>query len=832
MFSHELESRFHWWILSDARYALRLLARSPLFTVTAIVSLAIGIAATTVIFGLADTLAFQASPGVRDSARVVDIARTTNAAGFGTMSYPTFRHLRDHTQTLESMAATTLAPVPLSMSDGTISGRVYGRTVSAAFFDVLGVQPALGRFFRADEDEIPDARPVVVLSHRFWEARFRFDPGVLNRAIRLNNVVFTVIGVAEAGFENTTFVGTDLWVPMAMAGTAQGERTADLLGNPRSTWHMAIGRLERGVTREAAQAELNTLLDAFKADTPSVPASHGVVVVRSGRVPPPVRLAFGAFVGLLFVLTGGLLAIACSNVAGMLLARATARHREMATRLALGASRGRLIGQMLIETLVLFLAAGLAAVPVTLWLASALQVFLPASFAVPIALELSVTVRTWLFAVGISLGTGVVFGLAPARHALERDVSQMLHGRSSTANRERLRLRHGLVIAQVALSLAMVITAGLFVRTLQAASHTDLGFQTANIDIVSIDTTLAGATGSRAVPLVNRVVERLRTVGGVDAVAHARMIPLQGGRFSLGGVRIPGLTDADKAPFVVEGWDVVSPDYFRTVGLPIVEGRAFVNDDRDGRPLVAIVNETFARVAWPGRSPLGQRFWQTDGRQDEGRPLEVVGVAKDAKYRAIGEPHRAFVYVPFAQQPQTRVELFVKHASGQSIAKDVREAISSAEPRLPIVQIQSFDEATALGLLPQRVAAWIAGGVGAIGVFLAALGLYGLAAFVVAQRTREIAIRMALGALPRDVRSMVLGQAARLGAIGAALGMVLAFGLGRLVQSLNLLVGVQPTDPATFSGMALLMGAVLFAASYVPARRAASTDPAVTLRAE
>ncbi len=692
--AREPKSRFRWSILTDVRYALRLLARSPLFTITSILSLVIGIAAATTIFGLADAIFFQTSPGVRHSGQVVDIARTTNGSGFGTMSYPAFRHLRDHTQTLQSMAATTMDPLPLSMSDGTTSERVYGRTVSGTFFDVLEVQPALGRFFRADEDEIPEARPVVVLSHRFWQERFQADPRVLDTKIRLNNTQFTVIGIAEAGFENTTFVGTDLWMPMAMAGTARGERTADLLGNPRSTWHMAIGRLEPGVTRETAQAELNTLLDAFKADTPSVPASHGIVVAGSRRVPVPVRLPFSAFVSLLFALTGGLLAIACSNVAGMLMARATARHREMATRLAMGASRGQLIGQMLVETLVLFVAAGLVALPVTLWLASALQAFLPV-LPVPIRLDLSVTVHTLLFAAGISLGTGVVFGLAPARHALKADLSQILHGQSSTASRERLRLRHALVVAQVALSLAMVITAGLFVRTLQAGSHIDPGFRTANIEVVSIDTTVMGAAGPRAVSLVNRVVERLRTVGVVEAVGYARTIPLQGGSFGLGGIRVPSLTDADSARLDAEGWDVVSPDYFSTVGLPIVEGRAFTSNDRDGRPLVAIVNEAFARVAWPGQSAVGRRFWQTSGRNDEGRPLEVVGVVKDAKYRTIGEAARTFVYVPFAQHPQTHVELFVKHAPGQSISKDVRAAISSVEPGLPVVLIQSFDDATA-----------------------------------------------------------------------------------------------------------------------------------------
>ena len=354
-------------MLTDIRHALRLLARSPLFTATSVLSVAIGIAAATVIFELADALLWRASPGIRDASRVVDIARTTNGRGFGTMSYPAFRYLREQTQSLEAMAATTLSPVPMSLRDSAgasdlssassvSSERVYGRTVSANFFDVLGVRPAVGRFFRGDEDDVADARPVAVLSHRFWRDHFRSDAGVLDRTVSLNGVAFTVIGVAEPGFENTTFVGTDLWIPMMMAAAvrAPAEPAAELFGNPRNTWHMAIGRLKPGVTVEAAQAELNTRFDAFKATAaPAVPAAHGILAVRSGRVPPPVRLPFSAFVGLLFALTTGLLAIACSNVAGMLLARSAARRREMATRLAIGASRRRLLGQMLIETLVL-----------------------------------------------------------------------------------------------------------------------------------------------------------------------------------------------------------------------------------------------------------------------------------------------------------------------------------------------------------------------------------------------------------------------------------------------------------------------------------------------
>ena len=328
---------------ADARYALRVLARSPLFTLTSVLSLAVGIGAAATIFELSDALLLQPSPGVRDAGRVVEIERTTNGSGYGPMSYPVFQYLREHTETLESMAAMTREPSPLSMSDGATGERVFGGMVSANFFDLLGVRPALGRFFRADEDAISDARPVAVLSHRFWRERFEADPRVLDRPIRLNGTVFGVIGVAEAGFEGTTFFGTDLWVPTAMAGTVRGVPGADLLGDASATWHRAAGRLRPGVTRASAQAELNTLLEGLKADDPAVPASHGVRVERGGRLPPPARQPFGAFLGLLFVLTGELLTITCANVAGLLLVRSTVRQREMATRLAARPRAPRLI---------------------------------------------------------------------------------------------------------------------------------------------------------------------------------------------------------------------------------------------------------------------------------------------------------------------------------------------------------------------------------------------------------------------------------------------------------------------------------------------------------
>lgn len=825
---HGIRSAALGTLSTDVRYAVRLLARSPLFTTTSVLSLAVGIAAATALVGAANGV-LSSSPGIREPRGVVHVGRTTNGSGYGTMSYPLFDHLRRHTRTLESMAATTLGPVPFAMRDGELSERVYGRTVSGEFFDVLRVRPAIGRFFRPIEDRTPGAHPVAVLSHRFWVDRFGRDPDVVGRPIRLNDRAFTVIGVAEEGFDGATIVGTNVWVPMAMAGIVR--RDPGALTDAGAPWLMAIGRLAPGATPGAAEAELNTLLDGFRAVTPNVPESHGVVVASGGRLPVPVRLPFTAFLGLLFGLTVCLIAVACSNVAGMLLVRATARREEMATRLAVGASRAQLVGQLLVETLVLFAGAGMAALPLAVWVSGVLQQSLPA-IPVPIHLDLMPGFSAVAFAMGLSFVAALVFGLAPARHALAAELAPFLHGASSTAGRDRRRLRQGLVVAQVALSLGLAITAGLFVRTLHAASDIDSGFRTAGVEVVSIDTTLVNASGADAVSVVARVSDGLRTAPGVEAVGYARMIPLQGGGFGLGGVRVPGLSDRARARLEETDWDVVSPEYFRAVGLSIVRGRAFTRADRDDRPRVAIVNETLARIAWPGGSPIGQRFWQTRGPDDVGPPLEVVGIVSDAKYRTLGEPQRPFVYVPFAQHPQTQVEMFVRHSLGRSPAADLRVAIAAVEPALPIVAIQSFEAATAMGLLPQRLAAWITSSAGGIGIVLAALGLYGLVAFTVAQRSREIAIRMSLGASRRDICGMVLSQAGRLGAIGSVLGLAVAATLALVVGRLHLLVGVASFDPVAFVASTLLMAAVLLAATYLPARRAGSLDPASTLRSE
>lgn len=476
----------------------------------------------------------------------------------------------------------------------------------------------------------------------------------------------------------------------------------------------------------------------------------------------------------------------------------------------------------------MFVLGGVLSIPITFGLVRLLAGFVPA---LPFALNLNLTV-TWrvaAFAMALACMTAIIFGLAPARHALGADVAPLLRGTQATADRVRLRLRHALVGIQVALSLMLVVTAFLFLRTLQHATRVDPGFRVAAVTLASVNVGLSGFRDAAAVDVVERLRARLAGLNGVTSVAASRMIPLQGSGFALGRVRVPGFADALGHDTVDADWNVVSPEYFATVGMRVVDGRGFRATDRSGTVRVGIVNETFARMVWPGRPAVGQRILQEE-RDGVETAVEIVGVAADAKYRYLNEAPTPFLYVPLAQQPVTDVTFFVAHAGRPPTATDLRAVVAQVEPTIPILFAQSFEDAVTVGLTPQRLTAWIAGSVGTLGIGLAALGVYGLMAFVVAQRTREIAIRVALGASAAQMQTLVFGQAARLLAIGAAVGLCLAWGVGVLLR--GLLVGVAPVDPLS-SGLTLIVfAAVVLAASWVPARRAATTAPAAALRAE
>lgn len=817
-------------IVADFRYALRVLTKSPVFALTSVLSLALGVAASTAIFSLADALLLRPRPGIAHPETLVDVGRTVRGEGFDNFGYPLFVALRERNTSLTAMAAVRLEPGAMSLASGDSSERVFAGLVSGNYFDVLGTRPAAGRFFIPDEDGTPGAHPVIVLNHRFWTDRFQRDPSVIGTTLRLNGLPYTIVGVAEEGFAGHVLVTADFWVPFAMDAYVRGEPDRSLLTNERAVWHTAVGRLKPGVTVAQAAQELDAITKNYLRERNDERANRwGLTVARSERIPVPGRAPVIGFLAVLGTLTTLVLIIACSNVAGMLLARALQRRREVATRLAVGASRGRIIGQLLVEGLVLASIAAAVSIPATNALVGLLQAFQP-SLPVPIALALEVDPRTMAFAVGLSMLTAVVFALIPALQATRFDVAPALHGATATADRRRAWLRHGLVAGQVAMALLLLVATGLFLRSLQEAAAVDEGFTVENVDTVQVDTQMAGYKEPEAIRAVGELTERFRRIDTVTAVGASRMVPLLGGGLGLGNLRVPGYQGPDGRDSI-DGvdWDSVTPGYFDALQLPVVRGRGFRASDREGAPFVAIVNETFARRVFGDRDPIGQQVLQSVSEKEE-RPLVIVGVARNAKYRSLSESPRAFIYVPLMQQYLSEVTFYIRRTSSESRIASARAAVRAFDPSLPVVFAQTLEQATAVGLLPQRLAAWVAGSVSTVGLLLAALGLYGLTAFAVAQRTREIALRMALGATRESVLRLVLRQAARLALTGAIVGLALAVAIGIALQSL--LIGIQPIDPIAFAAATLLLTGVLLAASWAPARRAANFDPMRALRAE
>jgi len=502
--------------LASVRLAFRTLGRSPLFTVTTIGSLAIGIAASSTIFALADALFLRARTGIASEGQLVDVGRATNGQGFDNFGYQVLLALQQATQ-LEGLAGFRLDANAVSLDDGRHgSVRAYATPVTANYFSVLGTRAAAGRLFLGDEDRVPDGAPVLVISHAFWLRRFGGAADAVGTALGINGRPYTIVGVTEPGFTGTTFVGTDMWVPFAMAPHVTGRATMELLTEHGPVWHLGIARLKEGVSIQRARDELNALLAPLKQAHADSYGRWSMAVLPSARVPGEFRGPVAAFVGVLFALTLIVLAIACSNVASMLLARAISRRREIATRLAVGAGRGHLVAQLLTETAALFLLAAVASVALASWMVAFLQSFMP-TLPVPIAVELAVDVRLLGFAFTIALVTSLLFGLAPALRATRLDIVTALHGQHSTPDRRRVQLRHVLVGAQVAMSLVLLVTTGLFLRTLQSAANADTGYDGERVRVFTVNTSLAGHRDQQAVALADRLLTR---IGGINGVAN------------------------------------------------------------------------------------------------------------------------------------------------------------------------------------------------------------------------------------------------------------------------------------------------------------------------
>jgi predicted permease len=813
-------------MLRHLRDAIRQLRRAPLFTLTAVASLAIGIGANTAIFSVANALLIAPAPGVRNASRLVDIGRTTDGQGFDTVSFPTYRDLAEQVDVFDGVYALRVEPQALSLGSADGAERMYGEEVSASYFDVLGLVPAAGDVFHTREEQIGIPLRKVVLSDAFWRRRFQADPALVGRTLQINGDAFVVTGVAPRGFQGTTVLRPDVWVPLT-TGT-RGLTSDDTLRSRESVSFTLGARLKPGVSIDETRAAVTAFARRLAQTYPDIYRGRGLRVAAASRVPGLGEYVV-PFIAVLMGLVGLVLLVACTNLTGLLLARAAARSREVAVRLALGASRRNVFGMLITESLVLFALGAVAAVGVGVAIMRVLTTTI-GTVPMPVGITFTLDWRVLLFTSLLALATGLLTGAVPALQTARANLAPDL---KPGATPRRQRLRHIFLAAQMACCLLLIVVAALFLRALTTAMRTDAGLQVDGVDIASVDLALAGyplAEGPRA---AEQLRARFAAIPGVAGVGVAAMVPLDGGGMGLGALRTPGTTDP--RAFIDTDWNVVTPSYFDALRVPIVAGRNFGVADREGAPLVAIVNEHFARAVWPGVDPVGQVLENGDFRPGRGgvsRRLTVVGVARDAKNRWLGEAPAHFIYVPLAQQPMQSLHYFLRHADAAtgSTAAAVRQALAGFDRNLPLVRFAPFRQFADTGLLPQRLAASIAGSLGVVALLLGAIGIYGVTAFAVTSRTREIGIRMALGADAARVLRSVLWHGLRLTAIGGAVGLAAAIAATRLLASL--LFGISALDPIAFAGTTALLVGVAVVASWIPARRAARVNPVVALRTE
>jgi predicted permease len=807
-------------IRQDARHAARVVARRPLFTTVAVLSIAIGVGATTAMVTLANTLLLRPAPGVGHPERIVTIGRTQDGSGFDNLSYPNFLDYRAAAKALSAMAIVRMEPQSVSLAGPDGGEPVQAGIVSGNFFRLLEARPAAGRFFLPDEDRVPGANPVVVLNHAFWRSRFHTADSTVGSTVVLNGTPFTVVGVAAQQFRGPFAVAPDVWVPV-MAATLLGFPEG-MLASRQGVWAIALGRLAPNYGVAAAQADLGAIAARLEREYPEANRGQGVRVTAASLFPGDLRAMVGRFLALLLAVSGLVLVIASTNVAGMLLARAATRQREIAVRLALGASRARLVRQLVTEALLLFLVAGVAGVLLARGLIVALMALAP-RLPVPLAFDPRMDWRVLGFALGASLLTGILAGTVPALQSTRPQLVSALKD-DTAGSGSTLRWRSTILTLQIAFSMVLLVVAGLFARALAHARDIDPGFDPQGVEVASLDLGLANYDAERGSRLATTLLERTRSLPGVEFASLTAMLPLGGGGLGLGSIAVEGRSSEEGTPGGPVDWDVVTPGYFATLGIPLLQGRDFTEADRAGTAPVAILNETLARHLWPGQNPLGRTI------QNEGRALTVVGVARNAKYRSLGEAPRNFIYVPLAQRYMGRTTLLVRAAPGAAITQPIRRLVAELDRSLPILNQETLADQAAVGLFPQRLALSVAGGLGGVALLLALLGIYGVTAYGVARRTREIGIRMALGAQPFSVVGLVLRQGLVLAAIGAASGWLAALGVTRLLR--GMLYGIPATDPVAFAGAGALLILAALAATAVPARQAATLDPVNALRSE
>lgn len=808
-------------IWADVRYALRQLKNSPGFSTTVILSLTLGLGANTTIFTFVNALLLR-PPAVADAGHLVEVMQHNGKASgieaWVPFSYPGYVDVRDHNRSLSGFAAFDGEPRTVSWSHGGEGEIVYGQLVSSNFFSVLGVEPALGRFFQPDEDKGGSGAPTVVISNSFWQRQLGGDRAVIGRALVLNGASYTVVGVAPASFMGV-IVGSrhDFWTTLAMTPTLIHDQ--DRMGSDTSFWLFGLGRLKPGVSKSEAQADLTVLTRTAHSSDPKAEVMDASAFPLQ-LVPGPFRGYVAAFTGLLMAAVGLVLLIACANAANLVLARATTRRRELAVRSALGASRFRIIRQALTESLMLSLMGGAGGLLVANWSIPALLSLKPAT--IPVSIEAPLDWRVFVFAFVASLLSGIAFGVMPALRSTRRDLIPALKDDRQLTGQRRSRLRGSIVVAQITVCLVLLISAGLCVKSLFNARSIDPGFSTHDIAVAHLDPGSLGYTKTQDRLFYQQLLERVRVLPGVSSASLSDYLPLGTSR-TVHGVHIDGANPAPGQDFIPLQVAYVAPDFFNTMGVPVLNGREFSQQDIQPNSGKVIVNQAMAAHYWPGRNPIGQHF--KDGKES----VEIVGVVKTGKYRSLGEDPLDFMYLPLG--PQSQEYLVVRTGAGEEAALgSIRSVLQSLDPNVVPMEMETISQYMALPLFAAHTTGVLLAVFGSVALLLATIGLSGVVSYSVSQRTNEIGVRMALGADRLDVVRLILKQGMRLTAIGIVLGLVLSFAVTRVLS--GLLYGIKPGDPLTFAGVSLFLGAVAFISCYVPARRAASIDPMKSLRAE